>query len=99
MEKFEQFLIKNNNLNGDIQKIYRFENGYGASVVKSRYSYGGKAGFWEIAVIEFNGDNDDYELCYNTPITDNVIGWLAEGAIDGYLEQIKNLQGTNYEKW
>ena len=35
-----------------IQRIYKFDNGYGASVVKHKYSYGGDKGLWELAVIE-----------------------------------------------
>ena len=32
-----------------IQKIYSFPNGYGASVIKGKYTYGGPEGLWEIA--------------------------------------------------
>ena len=37
---------------GGIQKIYRFKNNFGASVVKHPYSYGGEKDLWELAVIE-----------------------------------------------
>lgn len=85
-------------LHGGVQKIYRFENGYGASVVRHAYSYGGPNGSWELAVLD---ENDD--LCYDTEITmDNkvlaaifggsdVIGWLDEADVDVILAQIERL--------
>ena len=36
------------------QKIYKFPNGYGASVIKGPYSYGGPDGLWELAVLDQN---------------------------------------------
>lgn len=35
---------------GGIQRIYHFDNGYGASVVRFTYSYGFEQGLWELAV-------------------------------------------------
>ncbi len=72
------------------QKIYKFPNGYGASIIRTRYSYGYKKGLWELAVIKFyiNGKCD---LCYDTPITDDVIGNLKWNEVEEYLEKIKNL--------
>ena len=39
---------------GAVQKLYKFANGYGASVVKGEHTYGGDEGLWELAVIRFN---------------------------------------------
>lgn len=50
---------------------FNFPNGYGASVIRNQYSYGGPEGFFELAV--FLGG----ELCYTTPITNDVLGWLT----------------------
>ena len=45
---------------------YRFPNNYGASVVQNEYSYGGDAGYYEIAVLKFHSDNnEDYTLDYD----------------------------------
>ena len=71
-----------------IQARINFDNGYGASVIKSPYSYGGNQGLYELAVIK---DND---ICYNTPITDDVIGYLTEDDVTKYLGQIQELKNA-----
>jgi hypothetical protein len=71
------------------QHIYRFGNGYGASVVTGEYTYGGDAGLYELAVIHFDGD--DFELTYDTPITDDVVGWLDVPAVAELLARIAAL--------
>ena len=65
---------------------YQFDNGYGASVVKHDASYGGKQGLYEIAVLDSTGD-----LCYSTPITDDVIGYATEDKVMDTLHRIKML--------
>ena len=75
-----------------IQRIYRFPNGYGASVVQTTSSYGGYEGKWELAVIHSNRDDiDNFELCYNTEITSDVRGWLSEAEVEEILKQIEAL--------
>ena len=69
-----------------VQDIYRFKNGYGASVVCSRGSYGGKQGLKELAVLDKDGS-----LCYDTPVTSDVIGWLTDEQVEVYLSQIASL--------
>ncbi len=66
--------------------VYNFENGYGASVVQHSGSYGGNQGLYEIAVLDSKGD-----LCYDTPITDDVIGYANEEKIKDTLDRIKSL--------
>ncbi|NBW77279.1 MAG: hypothetical protein EBR34_16025 [Sphingomonadaceae bacterium] len=62
-----------------------FNNGYGASVIKTDRSYGGKDGLYELAVI-YNND-----ICYDTPITDDVLGYLTEGEVTDLLQKIEAL--------
>ena len=73
---------------GGIQQVYRFENGYGASVVCHMGSYSSSIGKWELAVMY--GSND--ELCYTSGITEDVIGYLTENQVQVYLRQIANLR-------
>lgn len=73
-------------INGGEQVKYLFPNGFGASVVSHAYSYGGASGLWELAVL-----GQDGHLNYDTPVTDDVIGWLDEGEVDALLSQIEAL--------
>ena len=88
-------------IHGGEQRLYRFPNGYGASVVQHNNSYGGRQGFWELAVIEFEDENNDsWEITYDTPVTSDVEGWLpwsegpwSEGkrSVEGLLVQAEGL--------
>jgi len=73
---------------GDLYR-FRFDNGLGASVMSHVLSYGGEQGLWEIAVIKFDGDG--WDLYYDTPITDNVIGYLEKDEVGEILERINAL--------
>lgn len=73
-----------------IQKIYRFPNGYGASVIMNTISKGFEDGLWELAVVYFK--NNQMYLTYNTPITSDVIGYLTDQDVESLLIQIENLE-------
>lgn len=79
--------------NGGVQKVFRFENGYGASVVKNPYSYGGDEGLWELAVVLVyeNEGRLSWKLVYDTPITEDVLGWLTWEEVEETLKQIEEL--------
>lgn len=72
-----------------IQALVFFPNGYGASVVKSDFSYGGKEGLYELAVIE--GDEDVWQITYETDVTSDVLGYLTEEDVESYLNQINSI--------
>lgn len=90
MEKYKEFLKYEESLFGGLHKVYKFPNNYGASVIQHDYSYGGKDGLWEIAVIYFV-DGDEWDIDYSTPITRDVLGYLTDEEVCETLEQIKNL--------
>lgn len=66
-----------------------FANGYGASVIQSRYSYGGDEGKYELGVYE--GDDASHCLTYETPVTDDVLGYLTEDDVTKALAEIEAL--------
>lgn len=71
---------------------FKFENNYGASVIKHFGSYGYEEDLFELAVIIFKDKDDKHGcLCYNTPITNDVIGNLTNDEVLKLLEKIKNL--------
>lgn len=79
-------------LTGDehVQYLFRFDNGYGASVVKGFGTYGYENDLWELAVIKFNKD-DGWDIVCDTDITNDVLGWLSVEEVLETLDSIKNL--------
>lgn len=69
---------------------FRFENNYGASIVKHRGSYGFDDDLFELGILEWV-DDDIHWLCYDTSIADDVIGYLTNEQVMDYLNKIKNL--------
>lgn len=63
----------------------KFDNGYTASVVRGDHTYGGSEGLYELAVM-YNG-----EIVYDTPITNDVVGWLTEGDVTEKLNEVASL--------
>ena len=68
------------------QLIVIFGNGYRASVIIGEYSYGGREGLFEVAVLDANG-----ELDYSTPVTDDVIGRLDREGVVAVFRRIAEL--------
>jgi hypothetical protein len=87
---FEDLKFKDMQFYNGIHAVVRFENNYGASVVKHDYSYGGKQELYELAVTKYDEDGH-WDLCYDTPITSDVLGYLSEAEVTTYLMQIEQL--------
>lgn len=85
-EQFKKY-IKEQKYLGYPQTIYKFPNGYGASVIKLNYIYFGI----EIAVLRFD-ENGNWGIDYSTPITNDVIGGLNEKIRDEVLQRIFDLE-------
>ena len=82
------------NCPGGIAARYFFPNGYGVSVVRfttpfGSGSYGAEEGLYEAEVLK--GVEDNWEICYDTHITEDVLGHLTEEEVEDVLQQIENL--------
>jgi hypothetical protein len=88
MKKFEDldFIKLDDGFMKGVKCRMMFENGFGVSVVSHTYSYGGKDGLFEIAVLDEDGG-----LTYNTPVTNDVIGYLNPDEVTKIMEQVQNL--------
>jgi hypothetical protein len=76
---------RNEDLDGVVGRIM-FDNGFGASIVRHIMSYGGKLGLYELAILDKEGD-----LTYDTPVTNDVIGYLTPEEVTNYLIKIQEL--------
>jgi hypothetical protein len=60
-------------------------NGYGVSVVLNSTSYGHEEGLFEAAVLA------DNRVCYDSGITDDVLGWQTPADITDLLAKVEAL--------
>ena len=76
------------------QHIVRFPNGYGASVVRGPFTYGGRENLYTVGVITYDpADRRTWELTYDTPITNDVLGGQSLDDVAGVLMRISRLPG------
>lgn len=85
-EPQREIIISDKENGNSMQHLYWFSNGYGAGVSQNRYSKGQEAGLYELAVLK------DGELCYDTPITGDIIGYLSADEVTEYLQRIEGLK-------
>ena len=87
--KFSELDFQRHKFADGVQAIRFFPNGYGLSVVKHTYSYGYDDGLYEAAVLQ--GVDGDYDLCYDTSIANDIIGYQTEEQIELLLNQVESL--------
>ncbi len=82
-----------------VQALCFFPNGFGVSVV--RFKLGGDLGYgsyttnekeWELAVLK--GSSEHWNLTYQTPVTDDVIGHLSEDGVTDIMKKVQELETT-----
>lgn len=95
MKEFKDLLFKQHPTGmGGFQATMEFENGYGVSVVCGEYRYStprtnlyaaSMYEAYEVAILK-NGS-----LCYDTSITDDVIGYVSPEEISKIMGLVQNL--------
>ena len=91
MKTFKDLEFKPHSIGNGLQAIMNFPNGYGISVVRFDGSYTSNDQEWELAIFH-NGC-----LCYDTPITDDVIGHLTASGVTNIMEQVQQLKELHKE--
>lgn len=72
-----------------VQMMHFYPNGYGVSVVNFEHSYGSEDGLFEVAVL--NGSAEDFDIVYDTGITEDAEGYLTLKDVNDIMEKVKNL--------
>ena len=74
-----------------------FKNGYGVSVVRFELmggfgygSYTNNESEWELAVLF--GNKDAWDITYNTPITDDVMGYQSNEQVTETMKKVQKLK-------
>jgi hypothetical protein len=78
-----------NDENGIMARM-SFDNGFGVSVIKTLFSYGGNKGLYELAVLDSSGS-----ITYDTTITDDVLGYLSEDEVTENMIKIQKILTFN----
>jgi len=90
MITFDDIQFKPHGLGEGQHGLIFFPNGYGLSVVNYRAfgggSYTSSKDDWEVAIIY--GDKDRWEITYNTPITNDVLGYQTKEDINKLIVSV-----------
>ena len=74
---------------GGIQRIYRFKNGYGLSLVNSPHIHPYRFA-WEAAVLkDVSEKGNRFELTYDTPLTDDVVVLPSDEEANAFIHHAK----------
>jgi hypothetical protein len=93
IKDFNKYIVDLNAINHGMGVIFRFDNEYGISLVCHSFSYGNKNDEFEIAVIKFNSeDNEDWDIVYNTEITNDVLGYVTKEDVIEIIQKVINLK-------
>ena len=108
MKSFNDIVFKPHPVGVGVAGRLFFDNGYGISVIQFKMpDFNGKKGSgygsytsndneYEVAVLI--GDENDWDLCYTTEITDDVIGHQTEGEVNWIMVKIQELDPVDIYK-
>jgi len=92
-----EFKTYNDDYFNRIAAVMFFPNGFGISVVRAKsfigryYTYTDNDDEWEAAVLKGTNENDCC-ICYDTPITNDVIGPLKNDDVSELMIKIQKLK-------
>jgi hypothetical protein len=86
---FSDLQFQPHSIGNGVQARHFFDNGYGISVVRFKGSYGYEEGLYESAVLK--GTEENWHICYDTPMTSDVLGDQTEEEVEVLLYEIENL--------
>lgn len=88
---FKDFFIREARVFAPETECWRFSvpnhSDMEVSVIRSSMTYGGDEGLFELAMLR------DDKCCYDTPITDDVRGWLEVEDVLDILEDVQRIYG------
>jgi hypothetical protein len=87
--KFTDLDFQPHFIGGGVQAKHFFDNGYGVSVVKLYGAYGYEEGLYELAVLK--GVEENWQICYDTHITNDVLGYQTPEEIEQLLCEVEKL--------
>lgn len=89
--KFKDLVFKKHTLAPmyDSHAFHQFPNGYGVSVIDGDHAYC-DIGTYEVAIMK------EGKLCYNTPLTDDVLHYQTPKDIDEILKEVESYEKDQY---
>ena len=69
-----------------IKALMDFANGFGVSVIRSDVSYGSEMGLYELTILKKDGG-----VCYDTPVTNDVLGHLTTEGVTAAMAEVQGL--------
>lgn len=73
------------------QAFHIFDNHYGVSVVRGPYTHGGRKGLYELAVIYMAPGDRESKIVYDTPVTNDIMGYLTPDNVTDVMAQVEAL--------
>ena len=93
MITFDDIEFKSHGIGNGVHGLLFFPGGYGISVVRFKSPFGSGGSYtsddvddYEVAVIK--GTKDNWEICYDTKITNDVLGHQTKEDINKLITQI-----------
>jgi hypothetical protein len=93
LKTFKDLTFKPHSVGDGLMARLNFKNGYGVSVVRFKIpyllreygSYTDNENEWEVAILK------DDDICYDTPITSDVLGHQTEDDVTEIMKQVQTL--------